>query len=207
MPIVKCDYCGKEKELKDYDAKRSKTHFCDNYCKSKYQQKDNVINEYKDYAEMLISKHDTILKVLFDNEDIERIQNYKWIAKYDKTINNYYIHAWTREGRNRKRISIHRYITNCGKDLQVDHINRNTLDNRKDNLRVCTLQENLQNKGRYKNNKSGHKYICFHKPHNRYVVEIKINGKAKYIGSNKDLQKAIQIRDKFIKEVMPHATV
>lgn len=41
----------------------------------------------------------------------------------------------------------------------VDHINRDRLDNRSENLRVVTLVENLLNRGVYKNNKTGERFI------------------------------------------------
>lgn len=204
MTIVKCDYCGKEKELENWEVKRSKTHFCNNLCKSKSQYKENTIKIKSDYAEMIIN--DVI--VLFDIEDIEIVNGAKWFAKYDKTVNNYYIVAHERNNyKNRKDLRLHNLVMDCPLGLETDHINRNTLDNRKCNLRNVTPLENKQNKGTYKNNKSGYKYIYFHKPHNRYIVEIKIDGKAKHIGSSKELNNAIEIRDNFLKEVMPNATV
>lgn len=42
----------------------------------------------------------------------------------------------------RKRVYLHRLIMNCPVGLVVDHINRNRLDNRKSNLRVCTQKQN-----------------------------------------------------------------
>lgn len=40
---------------------------------------------------------------------------------------------------------LHRFITNCPREKVVDHINHNTLDNRKANLKICTRFENQQN--------------------------------------------------------------
>lgn len=82
-------------------------------------------------------------EVLIDTEDLDIVlKNGKWFASPThgrcKKI-YYYIY-------NNKTMGLHRLITNCPKHLQVDHINRNTLDNRKSNLRICTTRENCQNK-------------------------------------------------------------
>jgi len=44
-------------------------------------------------------------------------------------------------------------------DLEVDHKNLNRLDNRRQNLRVCSRSENMMNRGRQKNNASGYKGV------------------------------------------------
>jgi hypothetical protein len=71
---------------------------------------------------------------------------------------------------------------NCPDGMHVDHINHNTLDNRKENLRICTNSENQMNKGKYKNNKSGYKGVCLKKSTGKWSASIKINKKQKYLG-------------------------
>lgn len=63
---------------------------------------------------------------------------------------------------------------------QVDHINRNGLDNRRENLRLVTPSENQHNKGKYKNNTSGYKGVF--KSGKRWGARIKINRKYIYLG-------------------------
>lgn len=64
----------------------------------------------------------------------------------------------------------------------VDHIDRDGLNNRRDNLRVCTFQENLCNKKIYKNNKSGYKGVSYHVRINKYSAEISHKGKQIWLG-------------------------
>lgn len=196
----KCDYCGKEFERYKSGIKRAKNNFCSIKCKNLYQQKENKIIIENNYAKLIIFKKGEILEVLIDIDDIDKINNLKWTAKYDKTINNYYIYAWERNklNNNRKRFSLHRYLTNCPQDMQVDHINRNTLDNRRCNLKICTHLENLQNKGFYKNNKTGYKYIHFIKSLKTYSCEIKENKKTIFRKRNKDINIVINARDEFL---------
>lgn len=108
----------------------------------------NIIIEKDDYAIMLVRHKDITLQVLIDKEDIEKISIGSWHAIYDKTLKvpSYYIaHRYNNKAKGKGVIKLHRLITNCPRHLEVDHINHNTLDNRKCNLKVCTRFENQQN--------------------------------------------------------------
>ena len=196
MPIVKCDYCGKEHYRKP--TRIWENNYCCNDCYQKGRLTKNIIIEENDYAEIIIEKDNTNLKIKIDKEDIDKVKQYRWCARYDKTIDGYYIEAWER-GKNRKRLKLHRFLTDCPKTMQVDHINRNTLDNRKENLRICTQAENAQNKSMYKNNKLGEKYIYLNKD-GKYIIQKRVNGKIKIIGRLKNLKDAIICRDEYLRK-------
>lgn len=65
---------------------------------------------------------------------------------------------------------------------EVDHINHDTLDNRKENLRICGRVENCQNKGKHKDNTTGFKGAYFDKRRGTFYSHIGVNGKIKWVG-------------------------
>lgn len=147
--------------------------------------------------------------VLLDDEDYERLQKHKHKLelRYDKTIKGFYVQfrvkplgICKRKGKDMRRIiPLHRWIMNCPKHLQVDHINHNTLDNRKINLRKVTCRENNCNK---RNNKSGFAGVRWHPQGNKWNARITIKGKEKSLGMFKTKEEAINARIKALKEVM-----
>lgn len=94
-------------------------------------------------------KEQKIYEILIDTEDYDKVKKYYWtIRKGDYT--NY---VYTRP--NNKTIHLHRFIMNTPDHLEVDHINRNGLDNRKKNLRNVPPFINQRNKTKQSNNTSG----------------------------------------------------
>lgn len=82
---------------------------------------------------------------------------------------------------NGKDYFVHRLIMNAKKGQVVDHINNNSLDNSRSNLRICTLSQNKFNSK--KRADSSHKYKGVHKKINRYRATIGCNGKRIHLGS------------------------
>ena len=95
--------------------------------------------------------------------------------------NRGYLHVTLCNKGDLKSLTIHRlvaftYIPNPHNYNIVDHIDRNRINNNVENLRWVTSLMNLQNKGEYKNNKSGYKNISYHKSQKCWRYMKNING-------------------------------
>ena len=116
---------------------------------------------------------------LIDDEDFELISRYKW---YFSKLSLNYGRVVTRCKKKVKNIKMHRLIMNAPDFFEVDHINGNTLDNRKINLRLVTHSQNQKNMKTHKDNKSGYKGVSWHKKAKKWQVHIKLNNKKGYLG-------------------------
>lgn len=139
--------------------------------------------------EMKIKRKDKIYTIIFDDEDYNLINQYHW-----------FIDSWGYcvANKNYKTIYMHRLILEHNNvditDKEIDHINRNKLDNRKENLKTCSRYENSINRDIFKNNKSGYKGICWSKKYNKWRVYITVNKKQIHLGYFNDKEKAINCR-------------
>ena len=65
---------------------------------------------------------------------------------------------------------------------QIDHIDNNPLNNNIENLRESTQLQNCMNRKSNKNSTSKFKGVCWHKVSNKWIANIRINGKLKHLG-------------------------
>jgi hypothetical protein len=151
----------------------------------KYKQ--NIIKPIQDIIPQIIIRNennDCIIEIFKNKkrigETIVDKENYNDLIKYKWSLNtNNYISGSI----NGKKTLLHRYIMNyIGKDY-IDHINNNSLDNRKCNLRIVTPAENVMNKISSKNSTSKYIGVCWHKLKNKWVAGIRLNNKSKYLGT------------------------
>lgn len=118
----------------------------------------NEIRVEKDVA--YISLYDVnsnkIGEAIIDSEDVDKVKDTKWYKDC----------GYVKGTKDDKGIKLHRFLLNCEDEYDVDHINHNTLDNRKSNLRKVTRSQNMQNR-----KCKGYKYVK-----GKYRVEIRRNG-------------------------------
>jgi len=131
--------------------------------------------------------------VLVDNDDYEKVKNYKWYKAVRGDI------VMWQSGH---IIKLHRVILGLSKtDPRVDHKNRNPLDNRKENLRLCNARQNSANSLMSKTNTSGYKGVSWSKDHRKWVARIRDNGIYKCLGYFEHPLDAAKAYDKRAKEV------
>lgn len=123
------------------------------------------------------------LTTMIDDEDFEYLNQWKWtVRKCDPT--NYAIRfSSRRNGKQQKPIRMHRVILNATKEMEVDHIDHNGLNNQRTNLRLVTKQENAFNRKDVKG-------YSFNKNANKWAAHIHLNGKKKHLGYFKTEKKA-----------------
>ena len=128
----------------------------------------------------------------FDLEDYDKIKKYTW-----RETDWGYCLAY--DIVNKKKEILMQYLVFNSEGQIIDHINRNRLDNRKENLRKCTQQENLRNVSLSTRNKSGFLGVYLNQ-NKKWVAQIKINKKMKYLGSFDNIEDAVITRLKAEKE-------
>lgn len=178
-------------------TKISAKGMCTKHYKQLYRHR-KIINTKSGYEENEIIYHDdyaeVILKIqngeyngsaLIDLEDAELIKQYHWCSTSNYVITKY----------NGETIHMHRLIMRLeDKSLMVDHINRDTNDNRKSNLRIATPQQNAMNKSIQPNNTSGIPGISWRADRNKWRVYITVNKKQITLGMFEDKEDAINAR-------------
>lgn len=121
---------------------------------------------------------------LVDDEDFEKLNQYKW---YAHTTDSNKIYAARHVKRNITEL-MHRKILNAPNKVLVDHKNNNTLDNQTSNLRLCTHSENMRNSKPHKNSSSQYKgvYLQIREGTSWWVSEIRFNSNKFFIGRFKN---------------------
>lgn len=136
-----------------------------------------------------------------DIDDWEKLKKYCWVEDaYGYAV------AHLAGSKNKANIRFHDIVMNRPKGMVVDHINRNALCNRKDNLRIVTQRVNVLNRGLNKNNTSGYTGVSFRNDTGKWKACIVVHGKDISLGCFYNKKDAIQARriaeDKFFKPIL-----
>jgi hypothetical protein len=133
-------------------------------------------------------------EIKLDREDYSSLPK-GYYFKFDK--DGYAILYFNcKETRREENVRLSRWVLHNPKDLLVDHINGERLDNRKENLRAVTSKQNAQNRKPRKNSSSKYKGVVFDKKSGKYQAQIKVDGKSKYLGQYEKEEAAARAYDK-----------
>lgn len=128
----------------------------------------------------------------FNPEDYDKIKDYTWYSLIDRSTKE--LGAW--DNNRKSRILMHQLLGFS----EYDHIDRNELNNRRENLRLCTKSENKINSSKRNDNTSGFIGVGYNKNDAKWWVRISINKKYKLIGRYLNKEDAIVARLKAEKE-------
>lgn len=188
--ICECD-CGNKTIVSSSSLKHGSVKSCGCYKinKAKDKRKYNIYELSKDGSYMIGYTGNKNDKFLFDVEDYDLIKHYYW-----STTSTGYIQSTKRPSENNGiAMFFHRLVmgkTNIRED-EVDHINRDKKDNRKENLRVCSHAQNMKNSSMQKNNKSGYLGVYWSKKDKSWYSQITLNRKHIHLGYTKTKEEAI----------------
>jgi hypothetical protein len=124
-------------------------------------------------------------------EDWHELSRHTWrVVTRDKVHFYAARHPKMVGGKRGNQILMHRYILNCPDSPTGDHINCDTLDNRRENLRPASFSENARNSRRGINNTSGLKGVCWNAQRGKWQAGIKTNGRSIHLGLYTDKYEA-----------------
>lgn len=189
MWLCKCD-CGNEPIVIQGSLTTGNTTKCDDHPKNSHFTIDGV--SYVDVSTPSIPNATTLI----DHDDLERVINYR----DSKGRMRWIVHNSNQEGHDRwgvyvtgtdRKTRLHRFIVGAeGPGEIVDHLNGNTLDNRRSNLRIIARSENNKNMRRRIDNTSGGTGVEYNSDFDNYTVRIQLHGVVHHLGTFNTLELA-----------------
>lgn len=159
-----------------------------------------VIQPEDTSIKLIAGTRDVLFKV--DADDYERLNRFNWQSHWNPHTESYYAKRdqVDSEGK-RQRMPMSNDVLRVPRGVIVDHLYRDTADNRKSELRVATRSQNMHNGRVRRDNTSGYKGVSWHPPLSKWRSAICRNGETIHIGyfDTKDLA-----RDAYLEESKKH---
>ncbi|MNO29191.1 AP2 domain protein [compost metagenome] len=146
-----------------------------------------VKNRYKVCGNEVIiflqEKDGVTLKTKISISDLEKVKSFpnRWRASYSDSTKSFYVYGYL----DKRTVNLHRWIMNPEKKFMVDHINHDTLDNTRENLRIITGTGNQLNKNT--------KGVYFDRKRELWIARLQVNGVRKILGSFNTREEAIDV--------------
>ncbi len=148
----------------------------------------------------VVRKDGSVHEVVVDKDDLDIVNQVSsiYVEPNGRTI---YALFGIKINNRRVKKSIHRLLMNPDAGQVVDHIDGNGLNNRRSNLRICTMAENSQN--RISSKYPLPRGVSLFKRTGKYRAQVKIKGKIKHLGSFDDIDSAEKAARLFRQQHMP----
>ena len=158
-----------------------------------YNEHMNEIKVKKSHAELVLRHRDgTVFISKFSLEDLEKVQSKKWITS--PSHKQQYVRSTQKYG----SVLLHKVLT-AGRvpiGFFTDHINGDTLDNRRKNLRAVNRYQNGWNMKLRTDNTTGTKQVTWHPNKKKWQARISVAGKRLSLGYFSTKEEAVDARMK-----------
>lgn len=168
-------------------------------------------NDYKIIGDKTIiytKYRSEVVEIVIDTADLELVKSIKntWFASKPGTSKSLYISTQSTINGKLKTQYLHRLIMgDIEKGLCVDHVNRDTLNNSRSNLRVVTHAQNKQNVSCHSHSKTKIRGVYFDKKQNKWCAQSMVNGKNIRAGRYKTIEEAEKAVIALRKKLMPYS--
>ena len=177
--------CGRERDVNFHNLNRRLTMSCG--CK-----KENVYRLLED-GRTMVGVMTGGIEFFFDVEDHPFVKTKTWYPDRHSTTRD---HVYVADSTGKQ---LHQYLLKTPKGFETDHIDLNTLNNRRSNLRICTHQQNQCNQPEQANNTSGVTGVSYYPPRQKYRARIKASQHDIHLGYFYTFEEAVQARNEGIK--------
>jgi hypothetical protein len=135
-----------------------------------------------------------------DAADVELVSGRYWMAVQNRDTQSYYAKTGARRPDGRRTTQqMSRLILAAQPGQFVDHIDHDTLDNRRANLRLADPVQNGRNqRGAHRGSSSQYLGVSWHKARRRWVADTRVNGRMRHIGYFRIEEEAARARDEYI---------
>jgi hypothetical protein len=127
-----------------------------------------------------------------DDSDRDRVTGYRWRLHED---------GYAVAGGGKTFVRMHRLIFGTARGQQVDHIDRNRLNNQRANLRAATASQNAANRGLRSNNTTGYKGVVLVRKSGRYQARTMVSGACRSLGHYDTALEAAVVYDRVVTEI------
>ena len=131
---------------------------------------------------------------IIDLEDLKMVSGLNW------RLGNGYAACSFKTDNGFRRVYMHRLILEAPEGKEVDHKNMDRLDNRRENIRLCSRAENKWNENPSKKNKSGYRGISWFTRDGKWQVMLRHLGNRIFLGRYFDIKEAVKVYNSFISQ-------